>query len=257
MRLKRANDCGDRSNALWGRGSRGESRSNALWGRGGRRAGVAVAALTVLLAMAAGATAAGLGQATSGSSVGDLKAYVPITLRDAIAQTPDQTFDVIVQGDKNGNSNGLYKKLLGDSVSAATVRQQFNAIDGVQASLSGRQILSLANRPYVTSIVSNETVLVQDLGTSSGLSNAQLWPKAVKASTNWYNDTPTTPTIAIVDSGIQSGRTDFGNRLLRQVNLTSLGPNSPGDGYGHGTFVAGIAADSAPGYAGAAPKVNL
>src|SRR3989440_1538481 len=98
MRFMRANDCGDRSNALWGRGSRGESRSNALWGRGGRRAGVAVAALTVLFAMAAGATAAGSSNGSSGSSVDTPQ--VAITLSDAIAQTPDQTFDVIVQADK-------------------------------------------------------------------------------------------------------------------------------------------------------------
>ena len=45
--------------------------------------------------------------------------------------------------------------------------------------------------------------------------------------------------------------------MIAQANLTSLSPNSPGDGYGHGTFVAGIAAGSAPGYAGAAPKANL
>ncbi len=41
-------------------------------------------------------------------------------------------------------------------------------------------------------------------------------------------------------------------------NLVSSGnPNSPGDGRGHGTFVAGIAAGSAPGHAGAAPNAKL
>src|ERR1700720_3536630 len=112
MRHSRANNLGDRSNALWGRGSRGEQRSNALWGRGGRRAGVAVASLVVLFAMAAGATAEkGNG---SGSRGGGLKAYVPVELRDAIAQNSGQTFDVIVQGDKKGSANGFYKKLAGD-----------------------------------------------------------------------------------------------------------------------------------------------
>jgi serine protease AprX len=257
MRFMRANDCGDRSNALWGRGSRGESRSNALWGRGGRRAGVAVASLTVLLAMATGATAAGSDNGSSGSSGGNLKAYVPITLRDAITQNPDQTFDVIVQGDKNGNSKGLYKKLLGDSVSAAVVQQQFNSIDGIQASLSGRQILSLANRSYVTAIGSNEPVKLTDLGQATGLSNTQLWPWATGAPVDWTKTAPDAATIAIVDSGIDASRSDFGNRVIAQANLTTLAPNSPGDGYGHGTFVAGIAAGSAPGYAGAAPKANL
>jgi serine protease AprX len=253
----RANDCGDRSNALWGRGSRGESRSNALWGRGGKRAGVAVAALTVLFAMATGATAAGLDHGSGGSGGDKLEAFVPVTLRDAIAQTPDQTFDVIVQADKQGNSSGLYRKLLGDGVPAAAVKQQFNAIDGIQASLTGRQIMSLANRSYVTSIQSNETVKLQDMGASTGLSNSQLWPWATGAPVDWLKTAPDAATIAIVDSGIDAGRSDFGGRVVNQVNLTSTGPNSPGDGYGHGTFVAGIAAGSAPGYAGAAPKANL
>src|SRR5437660_10034729 len=157
MRHSRANNLGDRSNALWGRGSRGESRSNALWGRGGRRAGVAVASLTVLFAMAAGATAAGTGASGRGSSGGDLKAYVPTELRDAITQNPGQTFDVIVQGDKNGTANGFYKKLVGDNY-GSQVQQQLSSISGVQASLTGSQILSLGKKPYVNSITSNETV---------------------------------------------------------------------------------------------------
>src|SRR5205085_2119345 len=50
---------------------------------------------------------------------------------------------------------------------------------------------------------------------------------------------------------------DFGSRLLASVNLSTLPNNSAGDGRGHGTFVAGVAAGSAPGYAGASPSSNL
>ena len=32
----------------------------------------------------------------------------------AIQQNPDATYDVIVQGDKKGNANGLYKQITGD-----------------------------------------------------------------------------------------------------------------------------------------------
>src|SRR6478672_13648880 len=98
MRHKRANDCGDRSNALWGRGSRNELRSNALWGRGGRRAGAVVSVVAVF----AMASVAGAGLSGGGASVvntGGLKAYVPSELLSSIAQNPGQTFDVIVQGD--------------------------------------------------------------------------------------------------------------------------------------------------------------
>ena len=205
--------------------------------------------------MAAGATAAGLSTQASASDAA-LKAYVPVSLRDAITQTPDQAFDVIVQGDKKGTSNGLYKQILGDSSTASTaasVRQQFNSIVGLQANLTGKQIATLANKSFVTSIVPNETVKAQ------GYSNPQGWVPAANVNVNWYAPTANSPTIAIVDSGIQASRSDFGygSRVLAQVNLASLGPNSAGDGFGHGTFVAGIAAGSASGYAGTTPNANL
>src|SRR5947209_8617360 len=97
----------------------------------------------------------------------------------------------------------------------------------------------------------------------------QLWPYAVGADRLWpatdavgrlaLKHFGTNPAIAIVDSGIQP-RSDFGGkngRILRQVTMTPLVPNSPGDGRGHGTFVAGIAAGDASHYAGAAPSANL
>jgi serine protease AprX len=45
--------------------------------------------------------------------------------------------------------------------------------------------------------------------------------------------------------------------VIDDVVITQLKPNSPGDGRGHGTFVAGIAAGSAKDQAGAAPQANL
>ena len=89
-----------------------------------------------------------------------------------------------------------------------------------------------------------------------------LWPTAENIRP-FYIQTEqfraTMPTIAIVDSGIDKNRADFdmGTRVIAEKVITTLEPNSPGDGRGHGTFVAGIAAGSAPGYAGAAPGANL
>jgi serine protease AprX len=206
--------------------------------------------------MATGAAASGTDNGSgSGSSGGSLKAYVPTELRDAITQNPGQTFDVIVQGDKKGTSAGFYKKLAGDNYSS-TVKQQFSSITGVEASLTGSQILALGKRSYVTSIMANETVKMA--GVQLQDSNPQLWPWATGAPLDWLTQSPDAGTIAVVDSGIDATRTaDFGNRVIGQVNMTSLSPNSPGDGYGHGTFVASIAAGAAPGYAGVAPKAEL
>ena len=60
------------------------------------------------------------------------------------------------------------------------------------------------------------------------------------------------PAIAVVDSGIED-RADFQGRLVASVNLSRLPGNSPGDGRGHGTFVAGIAAGAGERYTGTAP----
>jgi hypothetical protein len=46
------------------------------------------------------------------------------------------------------------------------------------------------------------------------------------------------PAIAVVDSGIDASRLDFAGRVRAEVNLASLARISPGDGRGHGTFVA-------------------
>ena len=237
-------------------------RANALWGRGGRgsglraRAGALVTTVAVALALAAVA-AAGTG---NGSSNG-LKAYVDASLLSAAAQNPAQSFDVIVEGDKQGNSNGLYKQLVGDSAfggSTVQIQQQFSSINGLQASLTGQQILSLAKRPYVTEIVANDGVAASWYGSPS-YSNAQLWPSVIGAQSGWSATANLSmPTIAIVDSGIDPTRTgNFASRILTQVNLASLTPNAPGDGYGHGTFVAGIAASQYSGHAGVSPTSNL
>jgi serine protease AprX len=65
------------------------------------------------------------------------------------------------------------------------------------------------------------------------------------------------PTIAIVDSGIDTSRPEFAGRVVEQVDLASRQPNSPGDGYGHGTAVAGVAASRLAGHSGAAPYAKL
>src|SRR5919197_371164 len=88
----------------------------------------------------------------------------------------------------------------------------------------------------------------------------QLWPYEAGVASLWPATVPSTtqgPAIAIVDSGVDAKRADFGTRVLTQVNLSSLTPTVKGDGSGHGTFVAGMAAGSAPGYAGAAPAAPI
>jgi serine protease AprX len=180
---------------------------------------------------------------------------VSTDLLSAIQQNPSQTFDVIVQGDKKGTSSGFYKQLVGDKY-GPNISQQFNSIVGVDASLTGKQILALAKRSYVTWIEANESVTMS--GTALPISSSQLWPYATGAPVDWTKQSPDAATIAVVDSGVQGNRADFAGHFLGQINILPVSAtNSAGDGYGHGTFVSSIAAGSAPQYAGAAPRAGI
>src|SRR5262245_48195041 len=259
----RHNRAEGRSNALWGRGSRGEHRSNALWGRGGRRAGSIVATLVVGLALAASATAAGIsgGPGILGKD-GKLKAYVPTSLLSSIEQNPAQSFDVIVQGDRREKSRGFIQKILdntsgssSEQVTSGNVRREFTSIVGGRMTLTGRQILLLAKLGLAQSILPNDTV--ETTAVELPLYNKQLWAYETGAPVNWLTRSPKAATVAVIDSGVDPTHEDVKESLIGQVNFASLAPNSPGDGQGHGTFVAGIIAGSATGHAGMAPKANV
>jgi serine protease AprX len=209
------------------------------------------------------ASVAGAGIRDNGGGTGqydNLKSYVPDALLSAIQQNPGQSFDVILQGDPKQKAHGFIQKILADqsgssdeNVQSGNVKQEFTSIDGAQLTLTGKQILRVAKNGIAQSIVPNGAVAAQ----GTGYSNPQGWTSAVDVWPNWSSPPANAPTIAVVDSGIQANRSDFSGRILAQVNLTSLGPNSAGDGFGHGTFVAGIAAGAAGGYAGAMPTANL
>jgi serine protease AprX len=226
-----------------------EPRSALLRGPGGRLAAIAsaIAVVAVLLPAAAGA----------GNDKGTV-AYVPDTLLDAANANPDGLFNVIVQG-RSGERSGEVASAVSTELEqhpgkAKGLRRQFSSISGVAAQLTGKQIAKLAVRKNILAITEDAAVKLD------GYSSKQQWPFVSGAAKYWGAATSSSlqaPTIAVVDSGIQSGRTDFGGRVVAEVNLTSLLPNSPGDGRGHGTFVAGIAAGGAQGYTGAAPNAKI
>ena len=154
------------------------------------------------------------------------------------------------------------------------VTLQFSSLSGIEAYLTGDEIQQLVTdgrTAGLRAILSNETARtglptgswVGSAGASSwsstggSPSNSQTWSAAIGAPAGWAPANARTPTIAIVDSGIDASRADFAGRVIGQVDLASLSPNSAGDGNGHGTFVAGIAAGSAAGYAGVAPTARI
>jgi serine protease AprX len=212
--------------------------------------------------MAASATAGFSDHVQSIKGLGNLKAYVPDTLLSAIQQNPKQTFDVIVSGDGSEKSRSFVQRVTQthngnneNDVNSNDLKTEFTSITGGNFQLTGKQILWLARSGVADAILANETV--QRSSIQLPYYNKQLWTYAAGAPVNWVRSAPDAPTIAVIDSGIDASRADLRGRVVGEVNLASLTPNSPGDGQGHGTFVAGIAAGAAAGYAGAAPKAKI
>ena len=192
-----------------------------------------------------------------------LHAYIPGALLSAAQQNPKQSFDVILQGARKEKAGTFLKKAFQDSqqngqnVDAKQVKRQFMAIDGASASLTGWQILALGMSKNVTAIMANDTVKLNAVDLP--VSNSEKWGWSTGAAVDWTGQALSlqTPAIAVVDSGIDASRADFGGRVIGQTDLASVLPNGPGDTYGHGTFVAGVAAGAAAGHAGVAPSANL
>ena len=214
-----------------------------------------------LLVVALGVLLAPTG-ATAGATAKN-GAIVPTSLYDAALNNPEGTFDVIVQAAPT-HARGLAVRAATSAIAATPgssrgVLRRFDALDGVDVELTGRQLIHLAKLPFVLSITRNTPLALTTLPT-----NKQQWPYVTGAPKLWSLTSagsasgPAPPTIAIIDSGIDAARADFGGRVLTNVNLFSgTTTNSAGDGRGHGTFVASIAAGQAKGYAGMAPSAPL
>jgi serine protease AprX len=247
-----------RSSALWGTGNRGgDSRSNALWGKGGRGLVTALCAVLVVAApLAAGAQ--------KGPQAQPATTYVdPILLAKAVA-TPNALVKVIIEGtDAEDGSQEAFDAFhnvqdRSGSRPAEQIKGKYEFIDSVAVTLKAKEVLKLALIPNLT--VTYDAPV--KLNGTVAYTTKHVWPTATGVKPMWHNRPATgqvMPSIAIVDSGIEENRADFdmGARVIDEVVITKLLPNSAGDGRGHGTFVAGIAAGSASDQAGAAPQANL
>jgi serine protease AprX len=215
--------------------------------------GVSLGAAATIVALVAGAASSSATAATAAANT-----YVPRALVERAQANPTATFRVIVQG-SNGSSSGdvaglVRSELLSEPGRALGLRRRFATLSGVAVEVTGRQLLKLASKMGIAAITEDAPVRL------SALSSKQQWPFVSTVASYWpkvTNSSLQAPTIAVVDSGIDATRGDFGGRVVKQVTLTSSNANSPGDGRGHGTFVAGIAAGSAQGYTGSAPNAKL
>lgn len=233
-----------------------EERGSALWGTGGGRKRSALALLAVAIV-----GLAFMGGTARPADAARFKAFVPNDLLAQADANPAGLFDVIVQGDRDTPSNKL-ADILGDAqktnpgVARGLYRKFDSVLNGIAATVTGKQLEWLARSPFVSVITPDAKT------TQSGLSNTQIWPQVAQLDSYWPKvDTgtaPSAPTIAFLDSGIDATNPAFGGRVLDQENFYSgTGVNTPGDGLGHGTFSAGIAAGAAAGHAGGAPSAGI
>ena len=246
------NGSNTRQSALWGKGSK-ESRSSALWGKGGRGAAALLAiSLPFVVSLAPASAASG----RHGHGKGTLPTFVPPGLLNHAKAHPNKRLNVIVQG--RGASSAALVRVLAKVRSdvpgkAKGLRRRFTSINGIAAQVTGKQLLKLAARGDVSAITRDRQLRATGL-----YANSQNWPQVAGLQGLWTSmQSADAPAIAVVDSGIDASRADFGGRVVANANLTTLPNNSPGDGYGHGTFVAGIAAGESYGYTGGAPRAKL
>jgi serine protease AprX len=269
----------ERDSALW------DGRANALWGQGGRggnrsrlgalklAASLAVVVLAAPMFAIAGSSgktsgtsgtsgsgtsgSGTSGSGTSGTSGTSYKAFVPTGLLNEAKAYPTKIFPVIVQGTKTNGSTAVDQRvrqiISAKPAAASGVKKKYVIVNGVLASLSGAQLVTLSTDTKVGSITRDQTMRM------ASYANTQQWPYQTQLSLYWnlLDTAPSSaPTIAIVDSGIER-RADFGSRIVAEVNMTTLPSNSAGDGRGHGTFVAGIAAGESLGYQGGSPGSKI
>ena len=244
-----------RSSALWGTGNRGgESRSSALWGKGGRGAITALAAMLVLSVPFAASAPKHARLATPATPK---QTWIAPGLMKGAKKHPNQYVHVIIQSTNGSISPALsafthINQFADDDRNGLTRR--LSLVDGVAATVRARDVARLTK---LRNLIVTPDVQVH----VSGYSSNQLWPYETGVSRQWSGyDAPSpgsVPAIAVVDSGVQPGRSDFGDRVVASVKFSTLPNDSPGDGRGHGTFVAGIAAGGADGYTGVAPQAPI
>ena len=141
----------------------------------------------------------------------------------------------------------------------ATAGSTFSFVNAVTAQLTPLQVSLLQAVPGIA-VTPDLTVNVQGSTGPAGRAPAAVFPQQSGATQLWaQGDTGSGANVAVLDTGI-APLPDFAGRLVGGVDLSG-GGNPWQDGYGHGTFVAGLiagnGASSAGAYTGEAPGAGL
>jgi serine protease AprX len=192
------------------------------------------------------------------------KTWVDKSLLKDASSTPNAMVDVIIQSSGGtagaGNAYKWLSKLAAFQKTSVDTSSQksLSMIGGIAVTIPAKWLPYLQQ---VQGLVVTPDSPVKLTGDVTNLASNDLWPYESGNADAWnyeqqYGD-GNTPAIALIDSGVQP-RDDFGARVIANVNLsTQDGNTSLDDQYGHGTFVAGVAAGSAPDLTGADPVAPI
>jgi serine protease AprX len=257
----------------------GETRSSGLWGtgRGGRGSDGRNATLKRgLLALVVLALAAPLA-ASAGSGERDARddSYLAPALQTVASSTPNADVRVIVHSDRGA---GRAQDALEEFADHDSTRLPI--VDAAAGSVRAGDLPDLAEASGLVIVPDTPVALdglhgFKDTKEKNNLprgdslrdfTSSELWTSAVGVDNLWpflpgaHPESAAgkrNPSIAFIDSGIDASRSDFAGRIRAQVDMTSLPGNSAGDGRGHGTFVAGLAAGAGDRHSGAAPTAGI
>ncbi len=218
---------------------------------------ITVALAAMLVVPVAGSAANGNGQnGDHGKNKGKEKAFVPDNLLAQATANPLKSFDVIVQARENKSSGDLQGDVQNEN---GKVKQKFSTVEGVEASITGLQLLKLASNSHISAITRNVTVrnmAYQDATMWKDSTDLTILQNAFDPLTGVVTGpAPQAPAIAVVDSGVEPSEA-FGGRLIASVTLCSLCTDRAADAQGHGTMVASIAAGAGK-YSGGAQNAPI
>ena len=244
-----------RKSALWGSGNRGgEHRSNALWGKGGRGFVTTVLVVALAVPLAAGA---GSGPGKNEGVVTPGATFVSAELkqmqqdaseRDGRRHRPDRRHRV-GQGCEEGRARAARSSGVASSSSTASPGE-IRAKD--------LEKLERIKGLIVTEDAPARPQALLPLPTdSTGPTSSQLWTAESGVNKLWGSTPSRRRSRSSTPASMPRRPTSRDASRRRSTSSRSTYPNAAGDGRGHGTFVAGIAAGSAKGYAGAAPNADI
>jgi serine protease AprX len=179
---------------------------------------------------------------------------------------PDEKVDAVVEAlaaEAPSAATKLHVIVLGKDLDAAQtdseadVRHRLRTIHGEAMTVRAGKLKRLVDHDGVLRVLPDLPVQPDTIGVPLAFpSLTTLYPKIIGMPSAWNGGYSGAGVgIAVLDSGVQP-IADFGTRLV-QAQLP--GQTSTGDSYGHGTFVAAIAAGSNAGgsYVGVAPGATV